>query len=264
VFVHDLVRGVTQRLNTGGFSNVWPEWSPDGRIIAFSSDRDGRRNVYRMPADGTGAPERLAPSTEAQSMSSWSAGGVIAYLQGGAGQRDIWVLPPNGQPTPFLASEASEEYATFSPDGGWLAYVSNETGRPEVYVRPYPGPGAATLISGEGASSPAWSRDGRRIYFVQLRAGRDPVMMVVDVAPGNPFRAGRAAALIDPWPYQGTFPVRSHDLLTDGSFVATLSEGGEVGGGEEQAGLILRNRYRVGELQVVLNFFEELRARVPN
>ncbi len=201
-----------------------------GSTFAFTSDRDGLANVYRMPADGTGEPERLAPSTEAQSMSSWSSGGVIAYLQGPAVQRDIWVLPPGGQPAPFLASDANEMYATFSPDGRWLAYSSDETGRAEVYVRPYPGPGAATLISGDGGRSPAWLRDGRRIYFVQPRAGRDPVMMVVDVAPGDPFRAGRAAALIDPWPCQRTGLARAFDVLADGSFAATLDEGVEVAG----------------------------------
>ncbi len=55
---------------------------------------------------------------------SWSSDGVIAYLQGGNGLQsgDIWVLPPDGEPTPFFTSEADKWHATFSPDGKWLAY----------------------------------------------------------------------------------------------------------------------------------------------
>ena len=89
-------------------------------------------------------------------------------------------------------------------------------------------------------------------------------MMVVDVVPGDPFRVGRAAPLFDPWPYAGCTPTRCHDLLADGSFVAVLAEGVEAGGGAERADLIGRNRTRVDELQVILNFFDELEARVPN
>ena len=59
---------------------------------------------------------------------------------------------------------------------------------------------------------------------------------------------GRAAPLIDPWPYVGTIDVRSYDILADGSFVAVV-------------GLVRRNQFRVTELHVVLNFFEDLKGR---
>ena len=70
IWLHNLSTGVNQPLNTGGFSN-WPmAWSPDGRWLAFSSDRDQARiNVYRLAMDGSGEPERLAPSDRSQLMS---------------------------------------------------------------------------------------------------------------------------------------------------------------------------------------------------
>ena len=253
IYVHNLVRGVTEQLNTGGFGN-WPvEWSPDGTSIALSSDREeGVRNVYRMAADGSSDPVRVAPSDQSQILASWSSQDVIAYLQGD----DIWVLPPDGEPAPFFTSDETERYATFSPDGRWLAYTSNQTGENEVYVRPYPGPVPATRISSDGGVSPTWSRDGGQIYFLSQGG-----MMVVDVTPGDPFRVGPAESLIDPWPYGQTIPVRSYDVLADGSFIVTAN----VDGDEDPAEPIgLRQRNRVSEFHVVLNFFEVLKERVGN
>ena len=127
-------------MNTGGLFNSHPIWSPDGRWLGFNSDRDqARHNVYRVRVDGSGEPERLAPSDRAQWMSSWSSQGVIAFLEAG----DIWVLPTDGTPAPFFTSEGFESYATFSPDGEWLAY----NGPGGIYVRPYPAAEPATLIA---------------------------------------------------------------------------------------------------------------------
>ena len=251
LWVHDLARGVARRLDTGGSAN-WPvAWSPDGRSLAFGSDRGGTlTDLYRLPADGSGEAVPLAPSDQGQArlVSSWSSGGVIAFLQ----EEDVWVLPADGTPTPFFASEASERDPTFSPDGQWLAYTSNESGRYEVYVRPYPGPEPATLISGAGGSIPAWSHDGRQLYFVEVRDDRR-VMMAVDVAPGDPFQVGRAVPLIDPWTFSH-IPVRGYEVLADGSFVIGVDDGA---GGSVLAEL------GATELRVVLNWHEELLDRVP-
>jgi len=252
IWVHNLDTGVSQRLNPGGFSNSRPVWSPDGRWLAFASDRDqAQSNIYRFRVDGTGEPERLAPSNRDQRVSSWSSQGVIAYLEeDDSGALDIWVLPlPDGTPEPFFTSDAVERYPTFSPDGNWLAYTSDQSGRQEVYVRPYPGPEPAIQISGKGGSSPAWSPDGRQIYYNQGR-----VLMAVDVTPGDEFQAGRPASFIDPWHGGLGQPVRTHDVFADGSFVTTVQD--DDGSPLEQFG--------VTEFHVILNFFEELKERVPN
>jgi len=258
IYVRDLVRGTTESLNTGGLIDTTPIWSSDGRSIAFTSNReDGVRNVYRMLVDGSGEPERLAPSDQEQWGSSWSSQGVIAYLQAG----DIWVRPPDGEPRPFFTSDADEAQASFSPDGRFVAYTSDKTGRLEVYVRPYPGPGSETLISGDGGMSPAWSRDSRQLYFVERRAATTaPILMAADIVDGDDFRTGRAAPLINPWPYIILANVRGYDILQDGSFIGA-SLGGEAAGSQFST---IQERRRVGEFHMVLNFFEELRARVPN
>ncbi len=199
-----------------------------------------------MRVDVCGEPERLAPSDREQSMASWSSQGVIAFLvPDDSGNRDIWVLPPDEDPTPFFTSEGEETHETFSPDGKWLAYSAPGG----IYVRPYPGPEPATLIADDG-HNPTWSPDGRQIYY-----GRRGVLMAVDVSPGgDELQAGRAARLID-LSIGGFAPARRYDVFTDGSFVTAVVLDYDRSPLE---------RLGATEFHVILNFFEELKARVGN
>jgi hypothetical protein len=251
IWVHDRARGMSQPLNTGGFRSSRPAWSPDGRWIAYSSDRDrGFFNVYRVRVDGVGQPEPLAPSDRRQVMSSWSSQGVIAWLeQDSLGSLDIWVMPPAGDAAPFFESYESEVYASFSPDGEWLAYVT----RDGVFVQPYPGPGPATLIADDG-EEPAWSHDGRQIFYIRYDENRRrPALMAVDVTPGDEFLVGRPVLLIDNWTHSVS-PIRGYDVLQDGSILTVLEDDGSSRG----------EPFGATELHVVLNWTEELKERVGN
>lgn len=78
---------------------------------------------------------------------------------------DIWVLPVDGEPIPFLVTSFDEHAARFSPDGRFVAYQSSESGRNEVYVRPFPGPGGRWLISTDSGTAPVWSADGKELFY---------------------------------------------------------------------------------------------------
>jgi serine/threonine-protein kinase len=265
-FVWDIARGIPQRLATGGLNTPYIVWSPSGDTIAFSSDREADvLNVYRMPVDGSAEPERMAPSSRTQGVSSWSSQGALAYVE----QGDIWIVPPGGRPTPFLASEAATTGPTFSPDGRWIAYTSNESGRNVVEVRPYPGAGAPTVISPPGSAEPAWSPDGRQVFFVQSRGATSPPVLVaveVAVSPDGRLRPGRPVPVIDPW---RSFPdvfVRSYDVLSDGS-VVSIGRDLPLATGPDSLAAARSPRtmlYRVEKVELVLNFFTDLVARVPN
>jgi hypothetical protein len=167
---------------------------------------------------------------------------------------DIWILPPDGPPVPFFTSEANDWDATFSHDGRWIAYLSYRSESSEVYVRPYPGPEPATRISTDGGTNPTWSSDDRQIFYRQPAGAGPSVLMAVDVTPGDEFQAGRPTPLIDPWPY-GFSPVRGYDIFPDGSFV-TITDAGSLP--------VEPERLRATELHVILNWTEELKARLPN
>ena len=262
--VHDLARGVSGLLDVGGFTNMTPQFSPDGLSMVFGSDRGNiPLSVHRMPLDGSLPPERLVFRDVDTVPSSWSSTGVIAYVED---YRDIWMLPPGGEPVPFLTTDAIETHPSFSPDGQWVAYVSDATGRQEVYVRPYPGPGAALQISGNGGADPAWSPDGRRLYYRSTGAQGTRLLKFVDITidtdrVASPMQAGREAILSEPWPYIGTSVSRSFDVAPDGSFIALKSGDRDAANPGESTSAMYRRVSAVSELQIVVNFAEELRVR---
>jgi Tol biopolymer transport system component len=146
---------------------------------------------------------------------SWSADGrhlAFAERKPGA-QRDIWILPVDAEPAPFVLTPFDEWSPAFSPKGEWLAYVSNESGRNEVYVQPYPGPGGKWLISTDGGTEPAWSHDGKELFY-----RRDGRMFAVSVESTPQFSASRPRLLFD-GPFETTDASRNYDVLPDGRFL---------------------------------------------
>lgn len=232
LYVHDTARRVTRRLKTGGFDNSWTAWSPDGRFVAFASDREeGKPGIYRMPADGSGEPEPLVQPGRGVAMASWSVDGDIAFLKEG----NIWILQPDGKQRPLFTSAEFELWPAFSPDGRWITYASEGN----VYVRSYPGPGPAILVA-DRAWSPSWSHDGRELYFF-AEGDLPPDLMVVEHQNGT-FSAPRKLMT---WPYKTYVPLTQYDTLPDGSFLTAIQDYGDN---------VDAMQFRATEIRVVLNF----------
>jgi serine/threonine-protein kinase len=168
VWVLDLTRRVSTRLTFSDGYDADQVWSPDGRFIAFASDRDGTIKLYRKRADGSGQVEHLTDcGTEGQRCypSSWSPDGRL--IAATTEQGDVWLIPVDdeGEPEPYVASSALELDATFSPDGRWIAYQSSESGTAAVYVQSYPlGQGKWQVSDGVGWR-PRWSPDGSELLY---------------------------------------------------------------------------------------------------
>ena len=175
IWVLDLARGVRTRLTFGPVSNNYPVWSPDGKWIVYSSERNGRHHIYRKPSDGSGAEELLLDDDQLILVSDWSRDGkYLLYSRGpffGNGE-EIWAMPLDGDRKPFLVvPHGANSFAAggrLSPDGRWLAYSSNESGQPEVYVVPFRGGQGKWQVSQSGGNGPLWSADGKGLYYANL------------------------------------------------------------------------------------------------
>ena len=232
------------RLTSEG-NNTDKVWSPDGRRIAFSSNKDGPRNIYWRPSDGSGKVERLTTSANVQSPDSWSPDGeflVLHEARAGSGyDLMLLALKEDGEASPILESEFDELVARISPNGQWMAYISNESGEFQVYVTSFPKPGSRHLISTDGGRQPVWAPNGKELFY---RIGDQ--IMVVDITTDPVFSAATPEVAVQ-GRYEGPQRVSpSYDITSDGQrFVVVKMD-------EESV-----------PIHVVLNWFEELKRLVP-
>ena len=195
LWVFDLVRGTSTRLTFDPADDLNPVWSPDGKRIAFTSDRKGERNLYEKMADGSGEDELLFESNDGQkNLEDWPADGkFLLYNRQNATMRpNIFALPLSGakKPIPIVTGPFTKQMSQLSPNSKWVAYCSNESGRQEVYVEGFPAganPGRGkSQVSTAGGAEPRWSGDGKELFYLAAST-----LMSVDVKTGGAsFEAG--------------------------------------------------------------------------
>ena len=138
-----------------------PTWSPSGRHILFTSDRDGGNDIYRMNADGTNV-RRIFKKWAKRSNPTWSPDGQqIAYFR--EDEQAIYIADIDGANEKRLANGW---HPTWSPDGTEIAFVSLTDGL-DIRVIKLKNRSERVLVPMEGAilHEPVWSPDGTKIAF---------------------------------------------------------------------------------------------------
>ena len=237
VWVKRLDRGPVSKLGDNGFA---PTWSPDGRMVLFTSPRS---ELMRGPADGSVLPAAIRTGGQFGNPTYSPDGKWIVYARSG----QLYAVPTAGDTAvrALPTGPGTKSLPAISPDGRWLAYMSDETGRSEIYVRPFPNTEVAKFqVSAGSGYFPRWSRDGRELLYVDDRYNliSAPVTLAPTFAFGTPRRLFAAADFVT---------IRTpFEVGTDGRrFLMSRL----VGGGAAS---------RADELIVVQNFFEELKAKV--
>ena len=240
-----------RQLTLGGNSRT-PVWSTDGRRVAFRSNREGDDAIFWQNADGSGTVERLTKAEAGtshipQSMSP--DGKYLAYivLKNG-GEASVWVLSLEDKKTTLFTERGSNP--DFSPDGRWVAYQSTETAQRQIYVQPFPATGAKYPVVPGG--QPFWSHDGTELFYnpAQQQIG------VVRISTRPTFSFGEpvvfsTAGLVSRNPGASA---RVWDIAPDHKRLIGVTDATETATSGDAA---------TAEIDVVLNWFTDLRARVP-
>jgi len=239
IWIHDLERSSQMLLTNEQGGSQRPLWTPDGKRLTYRGTRDGYRNLFARPIDGSVPEVRLTVSGEWETPGSWSPDGqTLVFVREGQGtSSDIWRRSVDGTVTPVLQTTFNEHRPRLSPNGAWLAYESNESGRPEIYVRAFPGPGAKWQISNTGGESPVWSRDGQQLFYRE-----NDEMLEVDASLAPAFTASKPRPL-----FKGRFERSAdvnYDVTSDGRRFLMLVQAAP--------------QASASELHVVSNWFEEL------
>lgn len=171
IWVADLTRSTLTRVTFTANEEETPVWSPDGRELAYASDRTpSPRAVVRRAADGgASSTEHVVwQSTDHFHVNDWSADGrtiIVEVRRSGTANDLVAIDVATGKERVLLASSFRERQGRISPDGRWLAFTSDESGRDEVYVQEFPSLARRVTVSTAGGAEPVWSRDGRRLFF---------------------------------------------------------------------------------------------------
>jgi len=154
-----------------------PVWSPDGKRLAFSSNRDGKSEIYVMNADGSDL-KRLTNNLADDHGPIWSPdGSKILFDTERDGNKEVYVMTADGgNQTRLTRNNATDSATSWSPDGSQIAFASNrDTTNPynfDIYLMNADGSNVRRIVDDpEFDAEPKWSPDGKKIIFVTGRTG---------------------------------------------------------------------------------------------
>jgi Tol biopolymer transport system component len=249
LWVHDLGGRPPIVLTDGTSDNRSAIWSPDGKTIAFVSNRAGNFVIQTLPADGSAREPQAIETLTESAPKAWTTDGELLLTRPGSGNGDVFAarFDDPGNLRAVVATADAENQANLSPNERWLAYNSNRTGRPEVWVKKYPD-GVSMRVSRNGGTEPVWSRDGRELFY---RQGDTMMAMAVDTSADS-FSFEPAQELFTTSPYFATSDgeIRTYDVAPDGRFLMI-----QWGGTSEAR--------PSAQIVVIENWIEEVKRRVP-
>ncbi len=182
--------GEWKNLTNNKAVDVFPAWSPDGKQIAFSSNRNGAFNIYLMNADGSGAAlvtSEVAGSPASCMCPSWSPDGDrIAYMKREGAKSTLVAVDTDGDHERIIAEDAWDP--AWSPGGDKIAFTSLRSGEGWKLYTVEPDGGKLKMIvdmqNKAGYVYPAWSPDGKQLCFTS-QVGEHYELHVCDKDGGN-------------------------------------------------------------------------------
>jgi len=229
IWVVDSGGGVARQLTTHEAHEINPAFSPDGRFIAFSSNRHGSYDVFVVPLRG-GTPRRLTFDSGPDMVNGWAPDGrhVLFTTRRGEGfpaVAELYTVPAVGGREQRISVFEGRD-GCFNNNGDKIVYVR---GPGTWYRRGYRGSSNDDIwiCNADGSNnrrltanavqegSPMWSKDGSRIYFVSEVHGYANLCWL----PSNSSESGGAGTLPQPFTKHDDEHVRRARMSFDGKWI---------------------------------------------
>ena len=151
---------------SSSFRDVFPQYSPDGKRVAFYSTRSGTAQIWTANRDGSQAAALTSMAGITTASPRWSPDGQqIVFDSDTGGTFHIYVIGEDGG-DPRQAAPGESYFGSWSRDGRWIYFSSNRSGAEQVWKVPAEG-GAAAQVTHAGGSGALESRDGKMLYYVK-------------------------------------------------------------------------------------------------
>ncbi len=170
VFTAPTDEGELRQVTDGPFRDQNVTYSPDGKLVAFVSDRSGREEIHVAAADGAGEPTKVTDVDALKSSYLWSPDSkTLAFT---TSQDKLYTVSAEGKDLKEIASSKYGEIGrpAWSPDGKWLAYDKPDVSRnTDIYLLPAAG-GEERKVSFDSFDerSPQFSADSKKLYFLRV------------------------------------------------------------------------------------------------
>jgi Tol biopolymer transport system component len=192
-------------------SDGMPQFSPDGRRVAFASDRSGNWEIWLSDPDGSNAVQLTSIGAVASGYPHWSPDGQqIAFHSNVDGQWEVYmVAAAGGKPRNLSSHPAPDALPSFSRDGKFVSFSSGRSGGQYQSIWKVPASGGDAVQVAKGASyAPQESPDGEAVYYIEgldgpstlwrmPRSGGAPVKVLEEVFLANYVVLARGIYYVD-------------------------------------------------------------------
>ena len=255
LYVHDLGGTTAPRRLTFNGRNRLPVWTSDGRRVVFQSDREGDHALFWQDVDGHGDAERLTrPEKGVEHIPDDCSpdGQTLLFTELKGSTYSLWTFSlREKRAVPWGGVQSTVPGgARFSRDGRWVAYAVKDGPLTTIIVRSFPLPGVPYQMlrkPDEDPHHPLWFPEGKALFYISRPGGFERVPFGTEPIVGF----GNSAPV--PFNFRTGGPAlrAQYHIMPDGRILGLVSAADDAG------------MPAVSEIRVVLNWFEELKAKLP-